>query len=487
MESAKSSSTYVELALQKHEDKPEIVAAAVAALAHFYNGNLTSLACLKSVDPAVRTLAALQTTSPKKLNLDSLRINIETADREVLKLSLITIGLNKDIEHLFDPRHRNGKIVKALGQHDDKIVRQYSVWAVLENNELTLEDLGISFLDIDKEPPNVQAKLFQLAAEREKDVCRLNGIIDLGSCNDYPEAREGLAKGLLKTYYDELEEITIPWFDVEESFDNRELLSEHFARFSDGCKPYEDKALSIVEADSRFESRILVGAEGKPLYGLIKSSQLGNGTLNLFEPPTDLAAMFGIAKPLQKKRVEMKVLFLAASPVDQSPLRLGKEANDLKEQLALVKDRSVEVEVVQQWATRTNQIQMAILNEKPDIIHFSGHGDVGSLIFENELGQTVPVSAEAIAELISLFPRVKCLLLNACYSESIARTVDPHVKAVIGCDASIDDEAAIVFSRAFYRALAHGASFDEAYKFAKNDVRLNGHEVEADKYIVVLK
>jgi hypothetical protein len=268
------SSLYVELAMQKHENKPEIVAAAVAALAHLHNGNLASLPCLKSVDPVIRTLAALQTTSPKKLDFTSLRINIEIADREVLKLALITIGLNRDIENLFDPRHSNGSVVKALGQHDDSIVRQYSVWAVLENDRLTLEDLGISFLEIDKEPPNVQAKLLQLAAEREREASRLNSIINLGSCNVHPEAREGLAKGLLKTYYDGLEEITIPWFDVEESLDNKGLLAEHFARFSDSCQPYEDKALSIVEAEPKLKSQILVGAERKPLYGLIKSSQV---------------------------------------------------------------------------------------------------------------------------------------------------------------------------------------------------------------------
>ena len=225
------SSCYVELAFQRHEDNPEIVAAAVAALAHIYNGNLESVSCLKSVDPAIKTLAALQTTSPKRLDLTSFRINIDKADVEVLKLALITIGLNKDIENLFDPRHSNGALVKALGQHDDKIVRQYSVWSVLENDKLTIDDLGIPFSAIDKELPNVQAKLLQLAAEREKDVKRLADIISAGSCNEHPEAQEGLAKGLLETHYDGLEEVTIGWFDVEESPDIRELLAEHFARF----------------------------------------------------------------------------------------------------------------------------------------------------------------------------------------------------------------------------------------------------------------
>src|SRR5258708_36435480 len=102
------------------------------------------------------------------------------------------------------------------------------------------------------------------------------------------------------------------------------------------------------------------------------------------------------------------------APLNESRLRLDKEANDLQQQLALVKDRSLDINVEHRWATRTNQIQMEILNQKPDILHFSGHGDVGTLIFEDEAGESAPVSSEAIAELISLCPNVRCLLLNAC-------------------------------------------------------------------------
>ena len=264
----------------------------------------------------------------------------------------------------------------------------------------------------------------------------------------------------------------------------KELLAEHFAKFSDFCKPYQDKALSIIEADPRLTSRILVGAEGKPLYGMAKVRQIGNGTLDLFPNSPDLARMFDQAQELQAKMKNIKVLFLAASPNNADYLRIDREANDLREQLALVQDSVREIGVQHQWATRTNQIQMEILNHKPDILHFSGHGTIGKLIFEDASGEAAPVSSEAMAELISLCGTVKCLLLNACYSESIAKLVAANVDAVIGCDASIDDDAAIAFTRGFYRALAHGRTFVDAYKLGKNEVRINGPEAEADKYVI---
>lgn len=483
----RDSSRYIELSLQQHGDKPEIVAAAIAALSRLYNGNLIAVPSLKTVDPVIQTLAALQTTNPKNLDLNNCKINIENCDVEVLKLALITVGLNKDIDNLFDPRYSNGQIVKALGQHDDAIVRQYSVWSVLENARLTIEDLGIPILEISKEPANVQAKLLQLVAEQEEDHKLRHRVIRDGSFNEHHEAREGLAKGLLSTYYDGLEEITIDWFGSEESALIRGLLAEHFGRFSASCRPYEDKALAIVEAEPALKNRILLGAEGKPLYGAIKASDIRDGTPDLFGNPSSLADLGGRGWLLQADRRKMKVLFLAASPVDQEALRLDKEARDLREQLGLVRDRKIDIQIEHCWAVRTDQVQMEILNLQPQIIHFSGHGDVGQLIFEDPLGNAAPVPAEVISELISLFPSVKCLVLNACFSESVAKLTAPHVDAVIGCDETIDDDAASGFSRAFYRALAHGHSYEMAYRLAKNDLNLTGFQAEAKKYVLESK
>ncbi|MGM5010513.1 hypothetical protein ACD592_15475 [Rhizobium sp. 969_B3_N1_2] len=240
---------YVELAMQANEGNPEIVASAVAALSKMYNGRLEDIEALKTVDPMLRVLAAMQNTDPQKLDLSRMKININTADPQVLKLALITVGLNRDVENLFDPRHANGQIVKELGQHSDDIVRQYSVWCVIENRRLSIGDLGIPFSDLERQPSNVQAKLLQLAAEQIEDRKECHDVIYRGSFVSSPEARRGLAKGLLNRYYDGLEEVTIGWFDVEGDREVKGLLAEHLARFSDDCPPYSDKALTIAEAE----------------------------------------------------------------------------------------------------------------------------------------------------------------------------------------------------------------------------------------------
>jgi hypothetical protein len=480
------SSRYVIAALKQFEQEPEISAAAVAALARMFHGNLESIPELQIIEPAIRILAAMQTTDLKRLGSVKVDIDIDKSGIEVLKLALLTIGLNRDIQNLLHPRHSNGTIVKQLCQHDDKIVRQYSVWSVMENVHLTLKDLGIPFSDISNQPVNVQAKLLQLASEREPNLKARHQIIYEGTFADHPDARMGLAKGLARTFYEGLEDLTINWYDTEADNEVKALLAEHFARFSDDCGPYAGKALSIIEAEPKMKDRIMLGAEGKDLYSTIKLQDLRGGTPDMFGLPPDLAALFQTTEEISKKVQTMKVLFLAANPVGTATLKIDREASDLKEQLAMVRDVVVKVDVEHAWAIRTDQLQREVLNSKPAVLHFSGHGDRGLLVFEDAAGTPVEVSGKALANLISLMPSIKCVILNACYSQSVAKLLAPHVDAVIGCSVSISDAAALMFTRAFYRALAHGENFKRAYDLAKNDVELNGFPKEAKKYMISL-
>ncbi|MEO9527393.1 MAG: CHAT domain-containing protein [Hyphomicrobiales bacterium] len=469
----------VERALQQHDGKPGIVAAAVAAASKLYGGKIDECKALGSVQPEVKTLAALQVTPPSKLDLSNFKINIETADDEILKLALITVGLNRAFENMFHPRHSNGEFVSALGQHDNIIVKQYSVWSVIENTSLSIENLGIPLATLEEQPPNVQSKLLQLAAASVKDEKERQDIILRGSYLDAIDAREGLAKGLLHVFYEGLQDITIAWFEVEASPRVRELLAEHIARFSGHSNAYEEHAIELFEREPSLKQRLYLGAEGTGLFSRLKAHDLRDGTDDLFAGSDDLL----ISNIRKTKTMPSKnVLMLCVSPADADRLRLDQEARDLKEQLRLVENPKQIVEVSNAWAVRTNQVQMEILNNEPNILHFSGHGNVGELYFEDHDGNAVPVSAEAIAGLVKLSETVECIVLNACYSASLAGLLKPHVKAVIGCTASIDDDAAVKFSSAFYRAISHNMPYQKAFDYAVNELELNSLEAEAKKY-----
>ena len=60
--------------------------------------------------------------------------------------------------------------------------------------------------------------------------------------------------------------------------------------------------------------------------------------------------------------------------------------------------RSVTSSVLQQkWAVRSRDISRAVLDFRPNIIHFSGHGsETEGLSFEDEVGKEKFVTGEAL-------------------------------------------------------------------------------------------
>jgi len=148
---------------------------------------------------------------------------------------------------------------------------------------------------------------------------------------------------------------------------------------------------------------------------------------------------------------------------------------DIGEGLQRAKHRD-EFILEQKWAVRPRDIQRAMLDINPSIVHFSGHGtgDEG-LVFEDEKGSTKLVDGEALAGLFELFAeQVECVVMNGCYSEVQAEAIAQHVNYVIGMKKAIGDKAAIEFAVGFYDALGAGKSVEFAHKFGCAAIRLAG-------------
>ncbi len=464
----KDSVDTVERAIKRYESVPEIVAAAVSAVARLRMGRLEDIDALSGVPPEVQMLAAMQTVSPAQLAVTGLQIDLAKADPEILKLALIVVGLDRDVQHLLHPRHENGVIVRELGQHDDSIVRQYSVWAVIENRRLTIEHLGLDLDRIEDEPANVQSKLLQLGASGIEDLKRRQELIVRGTNLPSVDSREGLAKGLTHVYYDGLETVTLDWFETEGSDRVRFLLAEHIARHSDRSPSYREKALDLAESEGAIRERVLLGAEGTSLYGEIKKSER-QMSFGLFGISGD-DQMEKLAKAVQLMNRET-VLVLNATPDDQGRIRADKEAAMLERQLEVVKNRERDLNVVQKFAVRLQDIQKELLNNRPRILHFSGHGDEGVLLFEKDDGTTAELDGDVLADILEAYGGLECLVLHACYSEKVARACAKHVRIVVGSTDEVDDETAPKFTYAFYQGLANGRPYENAFAMGQAEVR----------------
>jgi hypothetical protein len=178
----------------------------------------------------------------------------------------------------------------------------------------------------------------------------------------------------------------------------------------------------------------------------------------------------------------IKILILAANPKDTDPLRLGEEVREIKERLRLA-DLRDEFTVEQEWAVRVSDLEGYLLRHKPHVVHFSGHGSkAGQIILEDHAGNSMPVSPDALKRLFGiLHENIRCVVLNACYSEIQAEGIVESIECVIGMSQAIPDKSAIAFASSFYQALGYGESIQTAFDLGCNRIGLEGLSKEDRK------
>ncbi len=183
----------------------------------------------------------------------------------------------------------------------------------------------------------------------------------------------------------------------------------------------------------------------------------------------------------------IKILFLASNPTDTDRLRLDEEMRGVDQALRHSEFRD-KFDVKQHWAVRVVDIQGYFLRYKPDIVHFSGHGSPSNeIILEDNEGNSQPISNHALSQLFFLLKdNIRCVVLNACYSEQQANAIAKHIDCVIGMSKAIGDPAAINFAVAFYQALGFGRDVKTAFELGCLQIDLaNLDEQNTPKLIAI--
>jgi uncharacterized protein YjbI with pentapeptide repeats len=288
------------------------------------------------------------------------------------------------------------------------------------------------------------------------------------------------------------------------SADKSELSAEYFDNYNYiKALPETEVKLLLAEKDSRIrslETMVITALERPNFYAEtynnkgdtmsqspkkqstfnLQNAQFGGG---LVDAETVNAHQIGgnitnnaQQQPTETKNIEAKtILILAANPKTTPRLRLDEEVREIDAGLQRAKKREL-FDLKQRWAVRVQDVYQSLLDFKPQIVHFSGHGagDDG-LELEDETGKMQLVSTEALARLFELFAsNIECVILNACYSEVQASAIAQHIPYVIGMNKEIGDKAAIKFATGFYSALGAGESVEFAYKLGCNVVQLDG-------------
>ena len=194
---------------------------------------------------------------------------------------------------------------------------------------------------------------------------------------------------------------------------------------------------------------------------------------NILLSPSATSA--SIVAPITIRQQPQRILILAANPVGTSQLRLDEELREIEQGLRRARQRE-QFFIQSVLAVRSRDIHRSILDLKPQIVHFSGHGaGQDGLVFTDETGEAKLVDAVALARLFKLFANsVNCVVLNACYSEVQARAIAQHINYVVGMSQAVGDRAAIEFAVGFYDALWAGESIEFAHELGCTLIQIQG-------------
>lgn len=175
-------------------------------------------------------------------------------------------------------------------------------------------------------------------------------------------------------------------------------------------------------------------------------------------------------------RDKIRVLFLASDPFrDRAPLRLDEEVRVVERAIRVGNARDG-VQLIPYFATRTRDLQYALLQHDPQIVHFAGHGDTGGIYLGDANGRPGVVGKEALATLFGILSEwVKVVILNGCDTLPTVEAVSEVVDYAIGMNQPLSDASAIVFAEAFYGALGMGKTVKDSFELAVNQLRIEGN------------
>jgi WD40 repeat protein len=196
----------------------------------------------------------------------------------------------------------------------------------------------------------------------------------------------------------------------------------------------------------------------------------------------------------------IKVLLFAANPQGTAPLDLAREFREIDEEVRMSPFRSA-VELILVPGTRPVDLLRKLNENRPQVVHFSSHGDPDAIVLEsddpeavvpgaaassmrstderdmelvrpsgvetdsNSQGQLREVSKSALVNVLRACDEgnLRLVVLNACHTRSQAEALIEIVDCVVSMNRTITDRAAIKFAASFYGALAFGKSVQRAF------------------------
>jgi hypothetical protein len=213
---------------------------------------------------------------------------------------------------------------------------------------------------------------------------------------------------------------------------------------------------------------------------------------------------------------KIKVLFFAANPRGTDPLDLNREFREIDQEVRFGEYRDA-LELVIVPGTRLIDLLRKLNEVHPNIVHFSGHGNIDEeIILESGQGDQaiskterrsvvrdmrrsepedhaggsgspMPLTKSALVDVLEACNEetIRVVVFNACHTRPQAEALSEVIDCVISMNRVITDVGAIKFAASFYGALAFGRSVRTAFDQGVARLKAEGiSECETPELIV---
>ena len=203
--------------------------------------------------------------------------------------------------------------------------------------------------------------------------------------------------------------------------------------------------------------------------------------LDLPDPPVPLS----VDGPL-------RLLVMISSPCDYPPLDVEQEWSLVT--AALAQQQSEGRVIVQRLAANMSTLRSRLRREQFHMFHFVGHGRYrpdwgdGVLVMEDRNGRSHEVTGDELGGLLNEYDPTRLAVLNACegarsgardpFAGMAQSLIQQGLAAVVAMQFEITDDAAIIFARELYAAIADGYPLEAALAEARGAIRDEGIPTE---------
>ncbi|GAB4416081.1 MAG: hypothetical protein OHK0039_25200 [Bacteroidia bacterium] len=227
-------------------------------------------------------------------------------------------------------------------------------------------------------------------------------------------------------------------------------------------RPFGQEAIQLAARLSRIEQSERMGV-ASPSELNVERNKITHALLSLLTDDMPIA----VPDPREAApATQTRILFIAANPSNESRLATDQEYRLIKGEMERGAQRDRFTFLKPQLAATIGELIRA-MNDKPQIVHFSGHGTTAGLLITGENNEAQLVQPAALKRLFSpLKGHTQVVLFNACYSAAQAEEISRFGMYVVGYREPVGDRAAIGFAQGLYNGLGEGKAFEEAFNDA---------------------